>query len=169
MRGLAQEEHRLWICATAKSCSRTRQEKMNFTLPPMAPDAIFMPLEKRSRRSCLGCWRHLPETRSSITGTCQTGGEEHTVYTFDYVAKPDIDTSGGVEIRIRFYISETQLKVAWTSYESVGSGDWEYLEKEVYEIPIGESMPWSSDNVQVTVWQVFDVSNMSVIQINFTK
>ena len=55
MRGLAQEEHRLWICATAKSCSRTRQEKMNFTLHPMAPDAIFMPLEKRSRRSCLGC------------------------------------------------------------------------------------------------------------------
>ena len=64
-------------------------------------------------------------------------GEEHTVYTFDYVAKPDIDTSGGVEIRLRFYISETQLKVAWTSCESVGSGDWEYLEKEVYEIPIG--------------------------------
>ena len=67
--------------------------------------------------------------------------EEHRGYTFDYVAKPDIDTSGGVETRIRFYISETQLKAAWTSYESVGSGDWEYLEKEVYEIPIGESMP----------------------------
>lgn len=64
-------------------------------------------------------------------------GEEHTVYTFDYVAKPDIDTIGGVETRIRFYISETQLKVAWTSYEPAGSGDWEYLEKEVYEIPIG--------------------------------
>ena len=52
---------------------------------------------------------------------------------------PDIDTSDGVLTRIKFYISENQLKVAWTSYGSVGNGDWEYLEKKAYEIPLAES------------------------------
>lgn len=28
------------------------------------------------------------------------------------------------------------LKVAWTSYESVGNGNWEDLEKKAYEIPL---------------------------------
>jgi len=65
--------------------------------------------------------------------------KRHTVYTFDYVAEPDIDTRNGVETRIRFYISEDQLRVVWTSYESVGDGEWEYLEKAVYEIPIIEN------------------------------
>ena len=65
--------------------------------------------------------------------------QKHMVYTFDYVAEPDIDTSNGVSTRIKFYISENQLKVAWTSYESVGNGDWEYLEKKAYEIPITEN------------------------------
>ena len=41
--------------------------------------------------------------------------QKHTVYMFDYVAEPDIDISNGVSTRIRFYISENQLKVAWTS------------------------------------------------------
>ncbi len=61
--------------------------------------------------------------------------QKHTIYTFDYVTEPDIDTSNGVETRIKFYISEDRVKVAWTSYESVGNGDWEYLEKKAYEIP----------------------------------
>ena len=62
--------------------------------------------------------------------------QKHAVYSFDYAAEPDIDTSHGVETRIRFYISENGLKVVWTSYESVGNGDWEYLEKKAYEIPL---------------------------------
>ncbi len=41
--------------------------------------------------------------------------QKHTVYMIDYVAEPDIDISNGVSTRIRFYISENQLKVAWTS------------------------------------------------------
>ena len=45
--------------------------------------------------------------------------------TFDYVAEPDIDTSNGALTRIKFYISENQLKVAWTSFEPVGNGHWE--------------------------------------------
>ncbi len=64
--------------------------------------------------------------------------QKHTVYTFDYVAEPTIDTSDGVETRVKFYISENQLKVAWTSYESVGNEDWEYLEKKAYEISLTE-------------------------------
>ena len=62
-------------------------------------------------------------------------GEKHTIYTFDYVLEPDIDTSNGVETRIKFYISEEQLKVVWTSYESIGNGEWEFLEKAAYDIP----------------------------------
>ena len=65
--------------------------------------------------------------------------QKHTVYTFDYVAEPDIDTSNGVLTRIKFYISENQLKVAWTSYEPVGNEKWEYLEKKAYEIPLAEN------------------------------
>lgn len=65
--------------------------------------------------------------------------QKHTLYTFDYVEEPDIDTSGGVETRIKFYAAEKQLKVAWTSYESVGDGNWEYLEKTAYEIPLTEN------------------------------
>ena len=60
--------------------------------------------------------------------------QKHAFYTFDYVTEPDIDTSDGVETRIRFYISENQLQVAWTSYEPVDNEDWEYLEKKAYEI-----------------------------------
>lgn len=67
--------------------------------------------------------------------------EKHTIYTFDYVLEPDIDTSNGVETRIKFYISGDQLKVAWTSYESIGNGNWDYLEKKIYEIPLAETAP----------------------------
>lgn len=65
--------------------------------------------------------------------------EKHTIYAFDYVLKPDIDISNGVETRIKFYISEDQLKVTWTSYESIGKGNWEYLEKKAYKIPLTET------------------------------
>ncbi len=34
----------------------------------------------------------------------------------------------GVETCVKFYISGNQLKVAWTSYEPVGNGNWEYQE-----------------------------------------
>ena len=37
------------------------------------------------------------------------------------------------------YIYENQLKLAWTSFEPVGNGHWEYLEKKAYEIPITEN------------------------------
>ena len=65
--------------------------------------------------------------------------QKHTVYTFDYVTEPDIDTSNGVSTRIKFYISENQLKVTWTSYEPVGNKNWEYLEKKAYEISLTEN------------------------------
>ena len=65
--------------------------------------------------------------------------QKYMVYTFDYVAEPDIDTSNGVKTRVKFYIYENQLKVAWTSFEPVGNGHWEYLEKKAYEIPITEN------------------------------
>ena len=48
-----------------------------------------------------------------------------------------MDTSNGVLTRIKFYISENRLKVAWTSYEPVDNEDWEYLEKKTYEISLG--------------------------------
>lgn len=65
--------------------------------------------------------------------------ERHIIYTFDYVLEPDIDTSNGVETCVKFYISEDQLKVAWTSYESIGNENWDYLEKKAYEIPLAET------------------------------
>lgn len=65
--------------------------------------------------------------------------EKHTAYTFDYEKEPEIDTGGGVETRLRFYISGDRIRVVWTSYESVGNGNWEYLEKAAYEVPIGEN------------------------------
>ncbi len=65
--------------------------------------------------------------------------QKHTVYTFDYTAEPDIDTSNGVSTRLKFYISESQLKAAWTSYEPVGNNSWKYLEKKAYEIPFTEN------------------------------
>lgn len=63
--------------------------------------------------------------------------EKHTVYTFDYVMEPDIDTENGVDTRVKFYLSEDQFRIAWTSYEEVGDGHWAYLEKLSYEIPVG--------------------------------
>ena len=45
----------------------------------------------------------------------------------------------GVEDRAKFYLSENQIRVAWTSYESVGNQCWEYLEKKAYEIPLAEN------------------------------
>jgi len=62
--------------------------------------------------------------------------QKHTVYTFDYGMEPEIDTSNGVETRVKFYISEEQIQTVWTSYESVGNGKWEYIEKKVYDIPL---------------------------------
>ena len=44
-----------------------------------------------------------------------------------------------VEDRAKFYLSENQIRVAWTSYESVGNKSWEYLEEKAYEIPLAES------------------------------
>ncbi len=64
---------------------------------------------------------------------------KHTVYTFDYVAEPDIDTRDGVLTRIKFYISENRLKVAGTSYEPVSNEHREYLEKKAYEILLTEN------------------------------
>ena len=48
-----------------------------------------------------------------------------------------------VALRRRVSTFLTQLKVAWTSYESVGNGDWEYLltqMQEKYGIGAEESM-----------------------------
>ena len=106
---------------------------MNFISLQMERDAIFTALEKKKARSCSDAVIYYREI-SDWT-------QKHTVYPFDYVEEPDIDTSKGVETRIRFYISEEQVKVAWTSYESVGNGNWEYLEKIVYEIPLTENDP----------------------------
>lgn len=64
--------------------------------------------------------------------------EKHSVYTFDYITEPDIDTSGGVETRLRFSVFPDEIQAVWTSYESVGGGNWEYLEKKSYEISLDE-------------------------------
>ena len=47
-------------------------------------------------------------------------------------------TENGDEIQLAD-IYENQLKLAWTSFEPVGNGRWEYLEKKAYEIPITEN------------------------------
>ena len=164
MRGLVQEEQRFWICAERwtshhhKGYLEGRLKESDVFLIDLSDGEILFQDRAGEDEFYLTsngtrCYFYAPgkEEQEKLFGLLKTParnaeiyyrdtsdwGEEHTVYTFDYVAKPDIDTSGGVETRIRFYISETQLKVAWTSYEPAGSGDWEYLEKEVYEIPIG--------------------------------
>ena len=53
-------------------------------------------------------------------------GERHTLYTFDYVTEPDMDTSGGVETRVKFYPSQ----------EPDDDGGWTYREKAVYDVPL---------------------------------
>ncbi len=63
-------------------------------------------------------------------------GERHTLYTFDYVTEPDMDTSGGVETRVKFYPSQERLKLVWTSYEPGDDGGWTYREKAVYDVPL---------------------------------
>ena len=57
-----------------------------------------------------------------------SSSEPHTVYTFDYVDEPNMDGSG-VEDRAKFYLSENQIRVAWTSYESVGNKNWVHFDK----------------------------------------
>lgn len=37
--------------------------------------------------------------------------------------------------------------MTWTSYESIGNGHWEYLEKKAYEIPLTET---TSERVKST-------------------
>ncbi len=95
---------------------------------------------KEESEKLFGLIKIPPENAGIYYRDTSDWSEKHTVYTFDYAKEPDIDTSKGVETRIRFYILEDQIKAAWTSYESTGNGAWEYLEKKVYEIPIRESV-----------------------------
>ena len=47
-----------------------------------------------------------------------------------------MDTSGGVETRVKFYPSQERLKLVWTSYEPGDDGGWTYREKAVYDVPL---------------------------------
>lgn len=99
----------------------------------------FYELGKEESEQLFGLVKIPPKNAEIYYRDTSDWEEKHTIYTFDYVLEPDIDTSNGVETRIKFYISEEQLKVAWTSYESIGNGNWEHLEKKVYEIPFTEN------------------------------
>ncbi len=168
MRGLMQEENMVWICAEhwtshhhrgylegwlkesdvflinlrdGKILFQGRAGENEFYLTSNGTRCYFYAPGKEEQEKLFGLVKIPAEHAEIYYRDTLDWGKEHTVYTFDYVAKPDIDTSGGVETRIKFYISETQLKVVWTSYESVGNGNWEYLEKKAYEIPNVENIP----------------------------
>ncbi len=118
---------------------QTAVEANQLYLTSIGDDCYFYEPGTEESERLLGLIK-IPQKNAEIYYRDTTNwAEKHTIYTFDYVLVPDIDTSNGVETRIKFYISEDQLKVAWTSYESIGNGNWEYLEKKVYEIPLDAS------------------------------
>jgi len=94
---------------------------------------------KEADEKLFGLIKLPPENAEIYYRDASDWAEKHTVYTFDYETYPNIDTSSGVETRIKFYVSGERLRVVWTSYESVGNGEWEYLEKAAYTIPMTET------------------------------
>ena len=165
MRGSAQEDGKIWICAEHWTAPHHNGyvegwlKESDLLLIDLSDGEILFQDKAGENEFYITtygtrCYFYLPgkEESEKLFGLIKIPAEnaviyyrdtsdwtqKHTVYTFDYVSEPDIDTRNGVLTRIKFYISENQLKVAWTSYESVGNGDWEYLEKKVYEISLAE-------------------------------
>ena len=119
MRGSVQEEGKTWVCAEHWTA-------------PHHNGYVEGWLEESEK--LFGLIKMPAENAAIYYRDTLDWTQKHAFYTFDYVTEPDIDTSDGVETRIRFYISENQLQVAWTSYEPVDNEDWEYVEKKAYEI-----------------------------------
>ena len=167
MRGMLQGDALIWVCTErwtsihrngyAEGCLKECnlllidlrdgailfQEKAGeneFYITSDGTRCYFYDSGKEESEKLFGLIKIPPENAGIYYRDTSDWSEKHTVYTFDYAKEPDIDTSKGVETRIRFYILEDQIKAAWTSYESTGNGAWEYLEKKVYEIPIRESV-----------------------------
>ncbi len=115
---------------------QTTMEADQFYLTSIGDSCYFYAPGKEAREKLFGLIKAPSENANIYYRNISDWAEKHTIYSFDYVAEPDIDTSNGVETRLKFYISEEQVKVAWTSYESIGNGNWEYLEKKAYEIPL---------------------------------
>ena len=165
MRGSVQEADRIWVCAehwTAPHHNGYVEDwlkESDLLLIDLSDGEILFQDKAGENEFYITsngtrCYFYLPgkEEREKLFGLIKIPAknaviyyrdtsdwtQEHMVYAFDYVAEPDIDTSNGAATRIKFYISENQLKVAWTSYESVGNGNWEYLEKKAYEILLTE-------------------------------
>ncbi len=169
MRGSVQEDGKAWVCAEHWTAPHHNgyvegwlKESDLLLIDLSGGEILFQDKAGENEfyitSNGTRCYFYLPgkEEREKLFGLIKIPAEKaviyyrdtsdwtrkHMVYTFDYVAEPDIDTSNGVSTRIKFYISENQLKVAWTSYESVGNGDWEYLEKKAYEISLAfDSLP----------------------------
>ncbi len=166
MRGSVQEDGNTWVCAehwtaphhngyvegwlkesdlllTDLSCGeilfQDKAGENEFYITSNGTRCYFYLPGKEEREKLFGLIKIPAENAVIYYRDTSDWTQKHTVYTFDYVAEPDIDTSDGVLTRIKFYISENQLKVAWTSYESVGNGNWEYLEKKAYEISLAEN------------------------------
>ncbi len=161
-RGSLQGDQRIWVCAELWTSPHRDylegwlkesdlllidlsdggilfQEKAGeneFYLTSKGARCYFYHAGKEERERLFGLIRIPPEHAELYYRDTENWAKKHTVYTFDYAEEPEIDTDGGVETRIKFYISEDQIRVAWTSYESVGNGNWEHLEKAAYEIPI---------------------------------
>lgn len=166
MRGILQEADRIWVCTEVWTAPHHNgyvegwlkesnlllidlsdgeilfQEKAGeneFYITSNGTRCYFYNAGKEESERLFGLIKIPPENATIYYRDTSDWTQKRTVYTFDYVAEPDIDTSDGVETCIKFYISENQLKVAWTSYESVGNGNWEHLEKKAYEIPLTEN------------------------------
>lgn len=165
MRGSLQEDHMIWVCteqwtsphrdylegwlkesdlllidlSDGEILFQDKAGENEFYITSNETRCYFYDPGKEESERLLGLMKIPPKNAEIYYRDTSNWTEKHTVYTFDYVVEPDIDTSDGVETRIKFYISEDQLKVAWTSYESIGNGEWEHLEKKTYEIPITEN------------------------------
>ncbi len=164
VRGVWQEEQRIWICGElwtsphrdylegwlkesnlflidlegGEILFQGKTGENEFYITSNGTRCYFYTPGKEERERLFGLMKIPPKNAEIYYRDTANWTEKHTAYTFDYVVEPDIDTSDGVETRIKFYISEDRIKLAWTSYEPVGNGEWEYMEKMTYEIPITE-------------------------------
>ena len=173
MRGSVQEDGKTWVCAEhwtaphhngyvegwlkendlllvnlsdGKILFQGKAEENEFYITSNGTRCYFYVPGKEESEKLFGLIKIPAENAEIYYRDTSDWTQKHTVYTFDYVTEPDIDTSNGVLTRIKFYISENQLKVAWTSYESVGNGHWEYLEKKAYEISVtGNADEWAKN------------------------
>ncbi len=166
MRGIMQEDGKAWVCAEhwtaphhngyvegglkesdlllidldgGEILFQDRAGEDEFYITSNGTRCYFYLPGKEEREKLFGLIKIPAENAVIYYRDTSDWAQEHMVYTFDYVTEPAIDTSDGVLTRIRFYLSEDQLKVAWTSYEAVGNGHWEYLEKKAYEIKLAEN------------------------------